>query len=101
MPVLAAPGDDFEVGVTVANNVEGSGENADVQIRAEASEHLQIVKAPSQTLRIAEGREQTTTFSVKVNDKLGSGTITFIASNGGKAYKLRSTPSARARSTVT
>jgi len=95
VPTLAAPGDEFEVGVTVANNVEGSGENADVQIRAEASEHLQIVKAASQTLRVAEGREQTTTFSVKVNDKLGSGTITFIASNGGKESRLRSTLSVR------
>jgi len=81
--------------VTVANNVEGSGEKADVQIRAEASEHLEIEKTSSQTLRIAEGREQTTTFSVKVNDKLGSGTITFIASNGGKESRLRSTLSVR------
>jgi alpha-2-macroglobulin len=95
VPVLAAPGDEFEVGVTVANNVEGSGENADVQIRAEASEHLQLVKASSQTMRIAEGREQTTTFSVKVNDKLGSGTLTFIASSGGKETRLRSTVSVR------
>jgi len=95
VPVLAAPGDEFEVGVTVANNVEGSGENADVQIRAESSEHLQIVKASTQTLRIAEGREQTTTFSVRVNDKLGSGTITFFASNGGKETRLRSTLSVR------
>src|SRR5437763_4943532 len=95
VPVLAAPGDDFEVGVTVANNVEGSGENAEVQIRAEASEHLQIVKTSSQTMRIAEGREQTTRFSVKVNDKLGSGTLTFIASNGGKEMRLRSTISVR------
>ena len=95
VPVLAAPGDDFEVGVTVANNVEGSGENADVQIRAESSEHVQIVKTPSQTLKIAEGREQTTTFSVHVNDKLGSGTITFIATTGGKETRLRSTISVR------
>jgi uncharacterized protein YfaS (alpha-2-macroglobulin family) len=95
VPVLAVPGDEFEVGVTVANNVEGSGENADVQIRAESSEHLQIVKTASQTLKIAEGREQTTTFSVRVNDKLGSGTITFIASNGGKETRLRSTLSVR------
>ncbi|HEX4631937.1 MAG TPA: alpha-2-macroglobulin [Chthoniobacterales bacterium] len=95
VPTLAAPGDEFEVGVTVANNVEGSGENADVQIRAEASEHLQIVKTPSQTMRIAEGHEQTTTFSVKVNDKLGSGTVTFIASSGGKEMRLRSTISVR------
>ncbi|MEN3370301.1 MAG: alpha-2-macroglobulin [Verrucomicrobiota bacterium] len=95
VPVLAAPGDDFEVGVTVANNVEGSGENAEVQIRAESSEHVQIVKTPSQTLKIAEGREQTTSFSVHVNDKLGSGTITFIATAGGKETRLRSTISVR------
>jgi hypothetical protein len=99
VPTLAAPGDEFEVGVTVANNVEGSGENAEVQIRAEASEHLQIVKTSSQTMRIAEGREQTTTFSVKVNDKLGSGTLTFIASNGGKESRLRATLSVRPPST--
>jgi uncharacterized protein YfaS (alpha-2-macroglobulin family) len=95
VPVLAAPGDDFEVGVTVANNVEGSGENAEVQIRAESSEHVQIVKTPSQTLKIAEGREQTTSFSVHVNDKLGSGTITFIATANGKETRLRSTISVR------
>lgn len=95
VPVLAAPGDEFEVGVTVANNVEGSGETAEVQIRAEASEHLQIVKNPSQTLKIAEGREQTTTFSVRANDKLGSGTVTFVASSGGKESRLRSTVSVR------
>ncbi|MEY2560288.1 MAG: alpha-2-macroglobulin [Verrucomicrobiota bacterium] len=95
VPVLAAPGDDFEVGVTVANNVEGSGENAEVQIRAESSEHVQIVKTPSQTLKIAESREQTTSFSVHVNDKLGSGTITFIATANGKETRLRSTISVR------
>jgi uncharacterized protein YfaS (alpha-2-macroglobulin family) len=95
VPVLAAPGDDFEAGVTVANNVEGSGENAEVQIRAECSEHVKIEKAPSQTLRISEGREQTTAFSVHVNDKLGSGTITFIATAGGKETRLRSTLSVR------
>ncbi|HKP93468.1 MAG TPA: alpha-2-macroglobulin [Chthoniobacterales bacterium] len=95
VPVLAAPGDEFEVGVTVANNVEGSGENAEVQVRAESSEHLEIIKTASQTLRIAEGREQTTTFAVRVKDKLGSGTVTFIASNGGKETRLRSTLSIR------
>jgi uncharacterized protein YfaS (alpha-2-macroglobulin family) len=56
---------------------------------------VQIVKAPSQTLRISEGREQSTVFSVRVNDKLGSGTITFIATTGGKETRLRSTLSVR------
>jgi hypothetical protein len=46
-------------------------------------------------LRVAEGHEQTTTFSLKVNDKLGSGTITFIASANGKESRLRSTISVR------
>jgi hypothetical protein len=95
VPVLAAPGDEFEVGVTVANNVEGSGPNAEVQLRAESSDHLEITKGPSQTLRIAEGREHTTTLSVRTKDKLGSGTLTFIASNGGKETRLRSTISVR------
>jgi alpha-2-macroglobulin len=95
VPVLAAPGDEFEVGVTVANNVEGSGENAEVQIRAESSEHLQVVKTPLQTMKIAEGREQTITFSVRANDKLGSGTITFVASTGGQETRLRSAISVR------
>jgi len=100
VPVLAAPGDDFEVGVTVANNVEGSGENAQVQIRAESSEHVQIVKTSAQTLQISEGREQSTVFSVHVNNKLGSGTITFIATTGGKESRLRSTLSVRPPTTL-
>ncbi|MEY2543768.1 MAG: alpha-2-macroglobulin, partial [Verrucomicrobiota bacterium] len=36
VPVLAAPGDQFETGVTVANNVEGSGPNAEIELRAQA-----------------------------------------------------------------
>lgn len=95
VPVLAAPNDQFEVGVTVANNVEGSGPNASVQIRAEASEQLQIVKEPAQMLSIAEGREQSAVFAVRANDKLGSGTLTFIASANGKESRLRSTISVR------
>src|SRR2546428_8236537 len=38
VPVLAAPGDEFEAGVTVANNVEGSGADAEVELRARSEE---------------------------------------------------------------
>src|SRR5437667_2580239 len=34
-PVLTAPGDAFEVGVTVANHVEGSGADAEIEFRFE------------------------------------------------------------------
>ena len=57
VPTVAAPGDQFEVGVTVANDVEGSGENAEVTLTAEPSSHLEIVQGPRQPLHIAEGRE--------------------------------------------
>src|SRR5947199_7448747 len=52
VPVLAAPGDEFETGVTVANNVEGSGPNAEVELRAQPNEQLTIVSGSTQTLRI-------------------------------------------------
>jgi uncharacterized protein YfaS (alpha-2-macroglobulin family) len=95
VPVLAAPGDEFEVGVTVANNVAASGEKAEIELRAESSEHVSLVGSPTQKLQIAEGREKTTTFRFRANDKLGSGTITFIASRGNEQSRLRSTLSIR------
>src|SRR6202030_1947379 len=42
VPVLAAPGDEFEAGVTVANNVEGSGADAEIELRVETSGHVSI-----------------------------------------------------------
>src|SRR2546430_6567436 len=82
VPVLAAPGDEFEAGVTVANNLEGSGPDAEIELRAETNERLLIVGSPTQKLRIAEGREQSATFRFHANEKLGSGEINFIASWG-------------------
>src|SRR5206468_8328747 len=62
VPVLAASGDEFEAGVTVANNVEGSGAEAEIELRTDTSAHLSVLGAPTQKLRIAEGREQSATF---------------------------------------
>ena len=94
-PVLAAPGDKFEVGVTVANNVEGSGANAEIALRAETSPHLSIMGQPIQKLRITEGREQSATFRFHVNDVLGSGEIKFVASRNGIETRRRATLSIR------
>src|SRR5437588_12167671 len=75
VPVLAAPGDEFEPGVTVANNVEGSGPNAAVELGVQPNDRLSIVSGASQTLQIAEGREQTAIFKFRATDKLGNGEI--------------------------
>ncbi len=95
VPVLAAPGDEFEAGVTVANNVEGSGAGAEIELRAETSAQLSIKGQSTQTLRIAEGREQSVTFRFHVNDALGSGEIKFIASRSGTETHRRATLSVR------
>lgn len=94
-PVLAAPGDEFEVGVTVANNVEGSGADAEIALRAGTSNHLSIIGQSNQKLRISEGREQSATYRFHVNDVLGSGEIKFAASRNGTETRRRATLSIR------
>jgi uncharacterized protein YfaS (alpha-2-macroglobulin family) len=95
VPVLAAPGDEFEAGVTVANNVEGSGADAEIELRAETSPHLSILGTATQKLRIAEGREQSVKLRFRVNDVLGSGEIKFVASRNGIETRRRATLSLR------
>src|SRR5439155_18079675 len=85
---------------------EGSGPNAEVELHAQANDRLSILSASrtdssrgedtaSQTLHIAEGREQTAIFKFRATDKLGSGVITFIASCNGQETKRRATLSVR------
>jgi len=95
VPVLAAPGDEFEAGVTVANNVEGSGADAQIELRAETSPHLSILGTATQKLQIAEGREQSVKLRFHVNDILGSGEIKFVASRNGIETRRRATLSVR------
>jgi uncharacterized protein YfaS (alpha-2-macroglobulin family) len=95
VPVLAAPGDEFETGVTVANNVEGSGADAEIELHTETSAQLSILGPPTQKLRIAEGREQSVKLRFRVNDMLGSGEIKFVASRNGIETRRRATLSVR------
>ncbi len=96
VPTVAAPGDRFEVGVTIANNVTGSGEKAEIALTAEPSSHLEIIKSPDQPLRIAEGRETAVTFVVRAKEQLGSATLNFHAfTSGGQESTRHATLSVR------
>ncbi len=80
VPTVAAPGDQFDVSVTIANGVEGSGENAEVRVKAEPSEHLEIVKAPANPLQISEGREiERDLHRPRAREKFGSASLVFRA----------------------
>jgi len=94
-PVVAAPGDQFDVSVSVANGVEGSGPNAEVQLRVEPSEHLEIMQAPPNPVRVSEGREVSANFKVRALDKFGSASLVFRASTHGQESRIRSTLSVR------
>lgn len=95
MPVLAAPGDEFEAGITVANNVEGSGSDAEIELHAETSAHLSIMGASTQKLRIGEGREQSASLRFHVNEMLGPAEVRFVARRNGIETRRRATLSIR------
>jgi uncharacterized protein YfaS (alpha-2-macroglobulin family) len=95
VPTVAGPGDQFDVSLLVANGVPGSGPNAEVQLSAETSEHLEIVKAPARPFHVSEGQELSATFTVRAREKFGSATMVFHASTGGQESKIRSTLSVR------
>ena len=46
VPTFVAPGDTFDVSVTIANNVEGSGANAPVNLDLQATEGLEVTQKP-------------------------------------------------------
>jgi hypothetical protein len=86
-PFFVAPGDEFSVGVSIANNVEESGLDAPVKVDLSTSTHLEIVGDKVQTVNISAGREKTVTFKMKALKNLGAGTLKFTAgiNNGPQA----------------
>ncbi len=96
VPTAVAPGDTFECAVTVANNVEGSGDAARVRLTATPSEHLEIVGQPTADLAVAENREVTTTFTARARERLGGAQIVFRAEGAkGDPRQARATLSVR------
>ena len=95
VPTFVAPGDQFEVGVTVANNVTGSGANAPITVSAVTSEQLEVVNGPPGIVPISEGREGTVVFKFRAKEDLGSASITFHAASGAQETRVRSTLSVR------
>ncbi|MBV2128541.1 alpha-2-macroglobulin [Arsukibacterium indicum] len=75
----AAPGDEFEVNVSVANGVKGSGENAGITVSLSLPEGLTALSPLQQQLNISEGSEQSARFRVRAGTTPGSFDIRFTA----------------------
>ncbi|KTD68242.1 hypothetical protein Lste_1400 [Legionella steelei] len=95
VPTFVAPGDEFEISASIANNIKGSGEHALINIDLTASPEIEITGSPTQTLEIAEGREQTVHFKLKAKSLLGAAQLSFKASMGDKSSTMGATLSVR------
>jgi uncharacterized protein YfaS (alpha-2-macroglobulin family) len=99
VPLAVTPGDEFEVSVSVANNVVKSGKDAPVVVTLKTSPHLEVLGSATQTLKIGEMREGVTIYRLKAADEakamLGSATLTFTSSLGNKSAKLATDVSVR------
>jgi len=81
-PLVATPGDTFDVSTGIANNVEGSGANARVRVALAGDPALEVVGPAALETDIAEGREGTARFRVRVRDQLGNATLKFTTGLG-------------------
>ncbi|MBE9535535.1 MAG: alpha-2-macroglobulin family protein [Proteobacteria bacterium] len=84
VPTFVAPGDEFDITLSVANNVEGSGETPTIKVSMETSDHLSILSEKAQDIVIAEQREETLTYRLRATDMLGSAKMRFQATYRSK-----------------
>jgi len=94
-PTFAAPGDELEVSVGLANNVVGSGKNAKPKLSLTTSSHLEIIGPHEVELPIGEMREGSAIFRVRARKELGSATLRFEAHLGDKHARLTTDLSVR------
>ena len=88
LPLMVAPGDQFDVSVGVANNIAGAAADSPVQLTLKPAATFEVVGSPTQTLKIGAMRESVATYRLKVKDAkdatLGSATLQFTSSLGAK-----------------
>ncbi len=94
-PTFAAPGDELEVSVGLANNVVGSGKQAKPKLSLITSKHLEILGPHEVELPIAEMHESSAIFRVRAKPELGSASLRFEARLGDKIGHLTTDLSVR------
>ena len=93
LPLMVAPGDVFDVSVGVANNIVGAAADSPVQLTLKAASTFEVIGTPTQTLKIGGMREGVAMYRLRVKDAkdatLGSATLQFVSSLGGKSATRR------------
>lgn len=95
-PAMVAPGDEFEVSVGVANNVEGLGDTTlPITVTITPEPPLQVIDAPEQTLNLAAMREGVLIFRLRAVAEPGASRLRFTARSGKYAASLGADVSVR------
>lgn len=85
IPAMVAPGDEFEVSLGVANNLEGlHGQKADIRIDVDVPRQLTLIGKTAPDISLAEKREGVLRYRFKALSSLGNATLTFHANYGDK-----------------
>ncbi|HOI42930.1 MAG TPA: MG2 domain-containing protein, partial [Elusimicrobiales bacterium] len=87
VPTAAAPGDVFDVSVGIANNADGTGKDAELDLEISVSDNLEVQGAAGIRVKVAEGREGSGRFVVKAKDSPGAAMVKFRVSSGDKEGK--------------
>ncbi len=95
VPTFVAPGDEFEISASVANNIKNSGEHTTVTVELTASPEIEIIGSGTQSLEIKEDHEQTVHFKLRAKPLLGAAKVTFAAKAGDKSSTMDATLSVR------
>gem|GEM_PF-3492603 len=99
VPVAITPGAEVEIGLGVANNANGSGKDAPVALALSVSPGLEVLGPATQSLKISERSEVSTTFLVRAKAgaqaQLGSASVIFTAQTGSSKARLSTDVSVR------
>jgi alpha-2-macroglobulin len=95
VPTFVAPGDTFDLSVTIANNVKGSGAAAPVAVDLTTTEGLEVTQKPTASVPIDEGRDASIHWLVRAKDALGNADLTVTARTGNQTSSLTSHLSVR------
>jgi uncharacterized repeat protein (TIGR01451 family) len=88
VPTFLAPGDTFDLSVTIANNIKGSGPGTPVDCFLATTDGLEIVQKPAASIPISEGKDASVHWILRAKDLLGNADITVTAHHDGATSSL-------------
>src|SRR4029079_17572114 len=77
VPTFVAPGDEFEITASIANNIKDSGANANVAVEMTATPQLEMIDSSTQTITIPEGQERSVHYKLRAKSELSSAELQF------------------------